>query len=570
MTGRIRSRKVALVLFIIAACVFSAAPGAQAAGTPEFRLDLDSSNLQMGTGANLTVSLVNAQGAEIVEVSGLESFSILSSSQSTSTRVFNGAETYRQDLIYAIMPKTAGSFTLQGSIKYNGQTYQTNELKINVSEAEQAENDDAVEDVYVKTLLSDQEVYFGQKVVLTYELYTRYNIENFGFLDPTGIDGFIGSDIPREQLKSEIIEQGGKKYARYEVKQSILSPVKTGTFTIPAFNLQVNVSTGGFFDAAKAVYLQTEARQLTVKPLPPDNQPADFSGIVGQLSLESKIGNTTINYGDSVTLQVTASGNGNLDRLKEIVNGDMPGFSVFQTEKNKQETVENNRYASTKEFEIILVPKTNGELRLEPIAISYFDPETGRYEQAEIPGATITVLGEVPQAQAAGANGTAAAVETVSINQVSYNPQSEDYLTIRLGKDHLYMGAGILTLLLALAALAVWGYAYRKKYDRTLQLLYRKSMRSNDPAEIYNQFNSMIKHVYRISVKASPRQMIAQRLTDETLARPVMEIVDLMEQGKYRAGQSDSDLKAKIKGVYRLLKKQRGAANENQAVRFRA
>ena len=106
----------------------------------------------------------------------------------------------------------------------------TNELQINVSEAAPTDNAEA-KDVYVKTLLSDQEVYFGQKVVLSYELYTRYNIENFGFLDNPGLMDFISNDTPKDQLESEIIELDGKKYARYEAKQSILSPIKTGTYT---------------------------------------------------------------------------------------------------------------------------------------------------------------------------------------------------------------------------------------------------------------------------------------------------------------------------------------------------
>ncbi|GAG83484.1 unnamed protein product, partial [marine sediment metagenome] len=102
------------------------------------------------------------------------------------------------------------------------------------------------------------------------------------------------------------------------------------------------------------------------------------------------------------------------------------------------------------------------------------------------------------------------------------------------------------------------------------QVLYKECMQANDPTEIYNYFNSMIKHVYSISIKANTRNIITNRLEDSELTDHVMEIMDYMEQGKYRADQANSQLKTKIKLIYKLLTNQRRRANENQAIRFGA
>ncbi|GAG98020.1 unnamed protein product, partial [marine sediment metagenome] len=177
--------------------MLSAVPDVQAAQTPQFRIEIDNLNLQKGVGAALKLAIVDAKGAEVIEVSGLDNFDILSSSQASTAQIANGVETYEQDVNYSIMPKKVGAFTLQGSIKYAGKTYQTNTLQINVSEAKPQENAES-EDIYVKTLLSDQAIYFGQKVVLSYELYTRYNIEDFGFTDNPALDGFISKDTPKD------------------------------------------------------------------------------------------------------------------------------------------------------------------------------------------------------------------------------------------------------------------------------------------------------------------------------------------------------------------------------------
>ena len=264
------------------------------------------------------------------------------------------------------------------------------------------------------------------------------------------------NDVKREDLKASYAYLQDKKYVKYEARQIILSPLKTGTFTIPAYNFQVNVSTGDFFRSSKPFYLQTESREITVKPLPLDNQPSNFSGIIGNLNIESNYSKNELNIGDSLTLNVTASGSCNLEVLDKIIPDAIPGFSVYETEKDIEEKIENNEYIAKKEFEIILVPETNGEIKIEPIYISYFNPETGSYEQAEISGTTIMVHGEAPAAKNQAINGSASA-STVKIDQVSYRPNMEGYITINLKKDKLLTAV---YALIALLAAGIAGYFF--------------------------------------------------------------------------------------------------------------
>lgn len=556
MTGRKSIVKITFILFIIAAGIFLST-GSVFAGASQFRLDADSLNLGKGESTNLTLSLINAQGAEVIGVTGLENFDVVSSNQSTSTQIINGDTTYQVNLNYVVMPKNAGQFTLCGNVKYNGQTYKTNELKINVSQAGGTEKGTG-QDLFVKTVLSKNEVYLGQKVVLTYELYSRYNIENFGFLDKVNIDQFICKEVPQDKLKSEYVYIDGNKYVKYEAKQMYLSPIKPGTFDIPAYKFQVNVSTGGFFNSSKPYYLQTNAEKLTVKPLPP-NPPADFSGVVGKLNLEAKYTKQEVNYGDSLALQVTASGDCNLDNLKKIIKNDIPGFSVYETEKNPEESIENNQYKIKKEFEVILVPEKNGDVKIDPMYISYFNPESGNYEKAEIPGTTIAVKGQAPQPQTGtgvkSEEGSGSAVETIKIDQVNYKPSDKEYLTIQFKKGHLFMGLTVFIILLLLAAAAFWWVLYRKKHDKELLGIYKQIKNTDDQNEIYNLFNSMIKYRFHLSLKASSRDVIVHSLAGYELAAPVLEIMDYMENKKSHPDKGSAYLKDKIKEIYQRLTK---------------
>ncbi|NLL04824.1 MAG: protein BatD, partial [Clostridiaceae bacterium] len=172
----IGKKNKAAFLFLIIITIFIGSTSKVIAKDPEFLLDIDTLNLQKGKSTNLMLTLKNAQGAKLSQINGLENFDVLSSNQSTSTQIINGDISYQTDIRYIIMPKSTGKFTLEGIVEYKGKAYQTNLLNINVSEAKDLPQEE-VSDLFVKTIISDNEVYLGQKVILAYELYSRYNIE---------------------------------------------------------------------------------------------------------------------------------------------------------------------------------------------------------------------------------------------------------------------------------------------------------------------------------------------------------------------------------------------------------
>ena len=193
------------------------------ADEPEFILSIDDLSLEMGVSTNLVLSLVNAPDAKVLKIEGLDDFDVLSSRQSAYTSIIINKTTYKRDHNYIIMPKKTGEFTLCAIVEYKGQTYRTNELKITVREVSEDTTGD-IKDLFIKTNISAEEIYFGQKTVLTYELYSRYSIEDFGFLDSINIDGFMLVDTKQEDLKASYDYLQDKKYIKSEASHIILSP----------------------------------------------------------------------------------------------------------------------------------------------------------------------------------------------------------------------------------------------------------------------------------------------------------------------------------------------------------
>jgi hypothetical protein len=58
--------------------------------------------------------------------------------------------------------------------------YQTNALDVTVSESSDIQSG-ILPELFMETVLSQTEAFLGEKVVVTYVLYSRYNIHNSGF-----------------------------------------------------------------------------------------------------------------------------------------------------------------------------------------------------------------------------------------------------------------------------------------------------------------------------------------------------------------------------------------------------
>ena len=201
------------IIFIIIILLLTT--GLTLAQERQFRLEIDNLNLATNTSTNLVVSLKNAGGAELEKIQGLDDFEVLSRRRSSETRIVNGNSTHVNKLIYSIMPKETGEFTLQGIVNYQNQTYKTNKLKVSVNKNRKQNLNQEYSKLFVKTSLSQKNIYFGQKTVLTYELFSRYNLEQYGFVNGVSINGFMIKNIPKNKLKANYVYLIGKKYFKY-------------------------------------------------------------------------------------------------------------------------------------------------------------------------------------------------------------------------------------------------------------------------------------------------------------------------------------------------------------------
>ncbi|RYY21801.1 MAG: hypothetical protein EOO04_17480, partial [Chitinophagaceae bacterium] len=126
--------------------------------------------------------------------------------------------------------------------------------------------------------------------------------------------------------------------------------------------------------------LKTPVVKIEVKPLPVENQPADFSGAVGQFKLETIIPQTAIRQGELISIKWVLSGSGNL-QLTTLPDVEWPK-GIDTSEPSVKEDVNQFAYplSGKKTFDYAISARDTGSYTIPPISFSYFDPRTEKYK----------------------------------------------------------------------------------------------------------------------------------------------------------------------------------------------
>ncbi|MBQ8366914.1 MAG: protein BatD [Alistipes sp.] len=364
-----------------------------------------------------------------------EGFEVLagpSVSTGHSIQFINGKQssTYNCTYTYVLLPSESGTFTIgSASIKVDGKSYRTRSLPVEViaensagggaqQPAEQSpESRINKDDIVLKLLVSDTEVYKGESIRAWLVLYTRVNIDNIESLDMPSFDGFWSQELTFDNTPSR--EQlNGRVYEAYKIKELLLSPQQSGRIVIPAAMMsvlaQVVVEDKRHFDpifGGRQIY--HVARELKTAPIAidvkefPAGAPASFNGAVGSFTLASRMPSSELESNSADQIEITISGSGNLKFITA------PRLMLPESfEKYDTKVVDNVKLAASGTSGSItytypFVARSAGEFRIEPVLFSYFDPTTGEYHTLSTEAMTITVTDDGSAATAPAVGGYA-------------------------------------------------------------------------------------------------------------------------------------------------------------------
>lgn len=339
--------------------------------------------------------------------------------------------------IFSLQAVKEGKFTIgPAKVKAGGQVYSSNSVEITVTKGGNAvannnspqnnsSNNSSTqtkntnnEYAYLTATPDKNSVYVGEPVIVSYRIYTKVDISQYGVDKTESMDGFWIEDLvsPSSQAKTWNETINGEVYLVGEIRKVALYPQNTGTYTIPALDVEAILQIPNqeannpfdffnkFFsdpfgsDPFKGIGSTQEKRILSsapininVKPLPEQGKPESFENAVGDFDASIKINKKKCLTGDGLILKLTVSGQGNLMLIDAPELEVPPGIKVYDPETNDDFSININGINGTREFEYMLVPEIAGDYKLGPWEFSWFNPQTRRYETQEFDAINLKV-----------------------------------------------------------------------------------------------------------------------------------------------------------------------------------
>lgn len=372
-----------LLSFIL--CVFLS--GGIFAQAVSFEAYADARQTLLNSYFELSFTLKNADGNNFRPPS-LNEFTVVNGpGRSASTTIINGAVSKSLSYTYTLQPKKLGRFTIGAArIRVGNKEYRTQPITIEVIEGKEGATSTGEGEYFVKAEPSVEEAWVGQQIILSYNLYTTVNIDNYNVIEESDYSGFFAEDIRRinTRVARKIID--GTQYATKLLRQVAIYPQQAGELTIDPMQVQLGLvmndsrrrSSFFFNRQVKRVPVQTEPISIRVQSLP-KNAPPSFTGAVGRYKMTVNLNRGELTTDDVAQLTLTISGDGDIKRVQPPKISFPESFEAYDPKVIDESSYENGeRIIGKKVIEYLALPQEAGVHTLQP-DFSYFDPDSARY-----------------------------------------------------------------------------------------------------------------------------------------------------------------------------------------------
>lgn len=394
--------KVLITTFFIA---FVSITNAQVSFTAE------ASKTTLGVNEKLRVDFTMNRDGDNFNPPAFDGFRIFAGpNQSISNTWINGKRSYKKTYSYYLEPLATGTFTIeQAEISIDGQIYKTTPIKITVSDAVASPNkgygkdseDIASENIHLVAEISDTNPYLNEGITVVYKLYVspKISVSNWRPIDDPEFADFWSQNIDIQRLR---VQQGlykGDSYRYVVLRKTVLYPQKSGKLKLEPLTLsvEVQVPTRRFDIFGRRHYedvnktFSAGGETINVKPLPYENQPASFTGAVGNFDFGVSVDRQSLKAAESFQVKVSVSGNGNL-KLFDLPKLELPNaLETYTPEHAENVQTDLNGMQGSISDSYTVVPRTKGKYTIPAMEFSYFDPNSGTYQTINSEGIAIEV-----------------------------------------------------------------------------------------------------------------------------------------------------------------------------------
>lgn len=193
----------------------------------------------------------------------------------------------------------------------------------------------------------------------------------------------------------------GKTYNVIIARNVQITPLQDGPLVLPeaSINNVVQYVTADNPNQVKEFSMVATCAPvtLTVKPLPEQNKPADFTGLVGNFTISARADSNTIPVNDNTHLTLIIKGTGNIDAVN------MPGISWpagtehFDANDTQHAHTDTFPVSGDKIFSIPFLGTRQGPAVIPPVSFSYFDPVAAKYVTVQSDSVRLNFTGPLPK-----------------------------------------------------------------------------------------------------------------------------------------------------------------------------
>ena len=544
--------------------------------------DIKVSKKRLGLNERLRVDFVMNENGDNFNPPSFKGFQVVSGPQQAVSRSWvNGMQSFSKTYTYFLTPKLKGKITLdQAQITINREVYKTSPVIIEVTEAVEKPNDpnniDYITDENIKLVaeISNSNPYLNEGISVVYKLYFRnpISISDVQELESPGYGDFWSHLIKVGQVRVNNKGQyNGESYNEVVWRKVVLYPQKTGKLNLEplTLNLSLTVPSSRRDLFGRRIMTQGQKtisagrRVINVKPLPEKNQPAGFTGAVGQFDFDVILDKDALKATESFQATLKVRGNGNL-KLFKLPKINVPNtLEVYEPEHKENVKIKLSGMGGTVEDTYTIVPKYQGRYPIPAVEFLYFDPKTKSYKSVRSQDLLVDVFdGPIAgDAQEVAANLTKQLVQAsdTAFRFILLDTKLSPIKTSSFWKSKLFWILLVLPILLLLFTFLFKRFVLGRSEDsaskkqREAQYLARKYLSSakkafHDQVAFYEALERALHNYLKAKLKIETIELSKDKIESLLLDKKVkaqtaldfVSVIENCELARYAPGRSVS------------------------------
>ncbi|MBN2060913.1 MAG: protein BatD [Deltaproteobacteria bacterium] len=335
------------------------------------------------------------------EIQGIGDFEVVQGGTSSRVEIINGKMSTSIEYNYTLQPVKTGDFLIGPALVWiKGDAVRSNTEKLQIIEPPKSAGESRGP-LFLNASLSSKEAYVEEQIIYTLRLYRQADVSDIHLRLPEA------DNLMFRQMGKPVEYQGeynGHPYQILEVRY-FLTASKEGVYGIRPARMNLLLIQGrkkspfGMFDDpffssvnGEPKTLASEPLELKVLPVPEENRPSDYCGLVGDFVFDSKLEPSEVRAGESSTLTVILRGRGNVKLMPDLRMPEIEHIKVYADQPVLNEEMGSEGFEGSKTMKWALVPEKEGEYTIPGLSVSFFDIEGKRFRNIKSSSFNLKVL----------------------------------------------------------------------------------------------------------------------------------------------------------------------------------